>query len=164
MIWKRLIEFDDVCEVSDTGLIKVNGQIKKGTVDTKGYLQVWVDGKLRMAHRLVALGFIPNPDNLPQVNHKDENKLNNNVDNLEWCTNIYNANYGTRTQRQVATAYARGSIYRPTKRKKILCVELEKVFESYKEAASFFNVDKSMISSVARGKSKTCKGYTFKNI
>lgn len=40
MIWKRLIEFDDVCEVSDTGIIKVNGQIKKGTVDTKGYLQV----------------------------------------------------------------------------------------------------------------------------
>lgn len=55
MIWKRLIEFDDACEVSDTGLIKVNGQIKKGTVDTKGYLQVWVDGKLRMAHRLIAL-------------------------------------------------------------------------------------------------------------
>lgn len=47
-------------------------------------------------HRLVAEAFIPNPDGLPQVNHKDENKLNNNVDNLEWCTAQYNLTYGNR--------------------------------------------------------------------
>lgn len=50
-------------------------------------------------HRLVAIAFIPNPDNLPHINHKDENKLNNNPNNLEWCDNSYNNNYGTRNKR-----------------------------------------------------------------
>ena len=67
--------------------------------DRKGYKYVIMDGKLRRVHRLVAIAFIPNPDNLPQVNHKDENKSNNIVSNLEWCTNQYNVNYGTSLER-----------------------------------------------------------------
>lgn len=63
-----------------------------------GYLQVSLckDGvsKTFLVHRLVALAFIPNRDNLPEVNHKDENKENNSVDNLEWCTHDYNSRYG----------------------------------------------------------------------
>ena len=54
-----------------------------------------------MVHRLVAMLFIPNPDNLPCVNHKDENPENNHVDNLEWCTYKYNSNYGTAIERRV---------------------------------------------------------------
>ena len=52
-----------------------------------------------MIHRLVAQAFIPNPTNLPFINHKDENPHNNVVDNIEWCTRLYNINYGTRTAR-----------------------------------------------------------------
>lgn len=64
-----------------------------------GYLKVRIKNKLVSVHRLVAEAFIPNPNNLPQVNHKDENKLNNDVSNLEWCDAKYNSSYGTRAER-----------------------------------------------------------------
>jgi hypothetical protein len=69
-----------------------------------GYLKVNLydnDGKMRtyLVHRLVAIAFIPNPDNLPEINHKDEVKDHNCVDNLEWTTHVDNINYGTRTER-----------------------------------------------------------------
>lgn len=61
--------------------------------DNNGYKTVTINGKTTYVHRLIALTFIPNPNNLPCINHKDENKLNNNVENLEWCTHEYNMNY-----------------------------------------------------------------------
>ena len=59
--------------------------------------------KLEHIHRLMALTYIPNTEHLPQVNHIDENKLNNSVDNLEWCSQKYNINYGDRTARAART-------------------------------------------------------------
>ena len=76
-----------------------------------------------MIHRLVALAFLDNPNNYPQINHKDENKLNNCVDNLEWCDAKYNINYGTRNDRMAKT-----------QSRKIRCVETGIIYDSIKEA------------------------------
>lgn len=95
-------------------------KLLKPYISHSGYAQYGLmkDGAQRTcrASRLVAAAFIPNPNNYPQVNHKDENKLNNNVDNLEWCTAKYNSNYGTRTLR-VANANRGRAISEETREK-----------------------------------------------
>ena len=110
-IWKPIgyegYEVSNLGRVKSYKYDKINGKIMKPYKNTKGYLQIdlQLDGRNRenrvhlAVHRLVAIAFIPNPDNLPQVNHKDEDKTNNCVDNLEWCTNDYNAHYGTHIER-----------------------------------------------------------------
>ncbi len=81
------------------------GRILKKNKTKKGYLTIMLytngNGKRCFIHRLVAEAFIPNPQNLPEVNHKDEDKTNNCVSNLEWCTRKYNVNYGTGIERMV---------------------------------------------------------------
>lgn len=102
-IWK---EVDDRYSVSNLGRVKSNYGNKERILKQRvvnGYLKVNLYKNTVMksvsVHRLVAEAFIPNPENLPQVNHKDENKENNHIDNLEWCTSEYNCNYGTRSSR-----------------------------------------------------------------
>ena len=107
-IWCPIKGFEGQYQVSDQGRVKSlkfdKERILKTGITTDGYLIVGLckngEHKWYSVHRLVALAFIPNPDNLPQVNHKDEDKDNNSVQNLEWCDQKYNCNYGTRNQRQ----------------------------------------------------------------
>lgn len=106
-IWCPVKNYEGLYEVSDQGRVKSigygNERILKSARDDGGYLFVTLyknrEHKMCKVHRLVAKTFIPNPDNLPQVNHKDENKENNSVQNLEWCDQKYNNNFGTRIQR-----------------------------------------------------------------
>lgn len=77
------------------------GQMRrvKQSHDSKGYLQFTYKGRLVSSHRFIAELFIPNPDNLPQVNHINEKKDDNRVENIEWCDAAYNNSYGTRNER-----------------------------------------------------------------
>ena len=103
-IWKDIDGYEGYYQVSNMGRVySVKNKMLLKQHLKRGYLECVLckngERKYIQAHRLVAITFIPNPDNLPQVNHKDENKQNNCVSNLEWCTAEYNINYGTRTER-----------------------------------------------------------------
>lgn len=103
-IWKDIEGYGGTFQVSNLGRVKTFNyrntgveKVLKPKKHNKGYLQVQLMkgdmNKMFTIHRLVAQAFIPNPDNLPFVNHKDENKTNNCVDNLEWCDRLYNVRY-----------------------------------------------------------------------
>ena len=105
--WKPVVGYEGLYEVSNLGRVKSlkfgKERILKPQKDTSGYLCVTLCKNNNQCqfkvHRLVAEAFIPNPNNLPQTNHKDECKTNNIASNLEWCDRKYNVNYGTRTKR-----------------------------------------------------------------
>lgn len=108
-IWKDIKGFEGLYQVSNLGNVKSFRQsskygkpkefLLKPSVANTGYCQITLYGngsrKKLLVHRLVAEAFLENPDNLPNVNHKDENRTNNCVSNLEWCTTAYNNRYGT---------------------------------------------------------------------
>lgn len=163
-IWRDIEGFEGLYQVSSYGRIKSlnynktkQERILKNFLNKKGYLQVNLhkDGKIKKfsVHRLVATAFLENPNNLPQVNHKDENKSNNCVSNLEWCDCQYNINYGTRTEKTVEKCSKQ--VYQYS-----LNGNLIKVWESSKECGrNGFN--QGAISSCCNEKIKTHKGFIW---
>lgn len=152
--WKVIQEATKY-EVSNYGEVRHVGKelIRKPNIDKYGYPRIVIPGNegnmiTRFIHRLVSEAFLLNPDNLPQVNHKDEDKLNNRVDNLEWCTALYNSNYGTRNER-AAKSRALNGVYKK-KGTPVYAYDLEynltDVFDSIADAARACEVDASTVS------------------
>lgn len=193
--WKPICGYEGLYEVSNLGKVKslnynntkqekILSQVKKDN----GYLYVNLyqkgNSKNFRVHRLVANAFIDNPSNLPCVNHKDENKENNQVYNLEWCTHKYNTNYGTTQQRKVANTDYKAfqdkrvastdwktkvantdyktiaekqskKVYQYTKDGKLI-----KIWLSTRECGRN-GFDQRNVSACCRGKLKTHKGYIW---
>lgn len=151
-IWKDIKGYEGLYQVSNMGNVKsldrivnhntsktgkslVKGTLLKFKKDKDGYLNVCLynngNRSYRRVHRLVAEAFVPNPKNFPLVNHKDEVKDNNCVDNLEWCTYQYNNTYGTRIEKSI-----KGNIGKHGK--KVRCITTGKEFNSLKEAGEYY--------------------------
>ena len=190
--WRDIKGYEGRYQISSQGRIKSldiytidtigrrqlhRGKFLKSHYDKDGYEKITLyDGKFYSIHRLVAETFIPNPNNYPIINHKDENKHNNMVwvnedgsidydkSNLEWCTYKYNANYGTAIDRRKANMdYAEAAKKR---HKRIIQNTLNDVYikewNSIKEASYYLNLDKGSICKCLKGKVKTCGGYKWK--
>lgn len=163
-IWKDIEGFEGRYQISSLGRVKSflvdteNGMILKPMVCTNGYLRIDLrnNGKYYkfLVHRVVAETFLPNPNNFEYVNHKDESRDNNCVDNLEWCTPKYNANYGTAKQR-IADA----------KSKPIVQYEKNgdylKTWKSSMEVQRTLGFDRSSILRCCMGKQATSYKYIW---
>ena len=159
VLWSELPDFKGYF-ISENGMVYSVKRKKCLTprVNNKGYITYCLskDSKhyYRLAHRLVASAFLPNPANLPEVNHKDENSTNNHFSNLEWCSRKYNVNYGTSIERGKRTQGFQIAQYRTNG-------ELVRVWPSIKEAARN-GYDFRHIQRCLKGKNKTHGGYEWR--
>lgn len=183
-IWKDIEGFEGYYQVSNFGNVRSldryvknpygtlslrKRKINKQRYDKDGYKQVNLskDGKNKyyFVHRLVAQAFLPNPNNYPIINHIDEVKDNNCVDNLEWCTVKYNTNYGNCPQ-NISNGLKGKHINRPDHSKPVLQYtksgEFVSEYPSLSEAHRKIGIPYQNISSCCNGKSKTAKGYKWK--
>ena len=167
-IWKPIKGYEGLYQVSNFGRVKSlkfgKEKILKQSIDKKtGYLHVVLCKneilKTYYVHRLVAEAFIDNSDNLPQVNHKDENPQNNIYINLEWCDRKYNCNYGTRNER-ISEKMTNGKLSKPVLQY-TLDGELVKEWSSTHECCRN-GYNRGNVWACCLGRLKTYKGFIWK--
>ena len=160
-VWKDIRGYEGLYQVSNVGRVKrvKTGRILKGIFSGYGYVQVDLSKEgctsKKLIHRLVAQAFIPNVDNKLEVNHINEDKTNNRVDNLEWVTRKENNNHGTHNEK-----------VSKSKSTPIIATHIKtgdsKEFYGASECARQLGLNPARISEVINGKRNQTKGYTFK--
>lgn len=185
-IWKDVQNWEGLYQVSNFGNVRTlhykKPYLMHPVIDKKGYARVSFVVKNSKkyfrygVHRLVAEAFIPNPNNLPCINHKDEDKTNNRVDNLEWCTVEYNNNYGTgkwrsgdaRRGRKFSELHLEHLRESHAKSQGKLVNQYDShynllgTFNSISEASRQLNIPIASISSCCRGVARSAGGFIFK--
>lgn len=175
-IWKPIAGYEGLYEISSFGrvksvertvtrlnhLLRIHQRILKPGHDKDGYKQIFLSNmgvqKMHKVHRLVAIAFITNKNGLPMVNHKDENKANNHVSNLEWCDCKYNNSYGTAKERMIKTQ--RQKTGKPVIQK-TMNGKFINTYRSTREAARITGIDSSSIRRVCTNIQRTAGGYIW---
>lgn len=161
-IFVPIKDYEDRYLVSNTGKIfSIKRQIFLKPVIERNYYRVQLFNGKKFKHfhihRIVANTFLSNPYNLPEVNHKDEDKLNNNVSNLEWCTKTYNINYGTCIHRSLCKRSKQVEQYDKSN-------NLIDSYLSIMDAERVTKIPNANINACCKGKRNTAGGYIWRYV
>lgn len=166
-VWKDISEFEGLYQVSNLGRVRNrDGLVKQTKTNNRGYIQICLhkQGKsyYKLMHRVVAEAFIPNPNELPQINHKDEDKNNNTIQNLEWCTNMYNRHFGTSIQR-MAQHHNYSEVAKASSKPVLQLKDgmVIKQYESVMAASREVGISDSAIRQVCYGRNKNSAGFQW---
>lgn len=150
-----IIGFPNYRVTQNGEIVTTNGIVLKQSLSNNGYLRVSLSNKKQshrhfLVHRLVANAFIPNPYHLPQVHHKDEDRTNNSVDNLEWVTPLENLRHSSIIEKAAKA-----------KQTTVLCEDLNMIFDSIEAAAETFGLHHANIVACCKGRRKKCGGMKW---